>query len=49
MFNNYRNLQAAICSYLDYTLPPKLPSMALIKSESHETAVGPGTWYGLFI
>ncbi|KAG7305677.1 hypothetical protein JYU34_009786 [Plutella xylostella] len=39
------NLQAAICSYLDYTLPPKLPSMALKAAQSQETAVGPGTCF----
>ncbi|XP_026326623.1 uncharacterized protein C6orf106 homolog [Hyposmocoma kahamanoa] len=36
------NLQAAICCYLDYTLPPKLPSMSLKAAQNQETAVGPG-------
>ncbi|CAH0397582.1 unnamed protein product [Chilo suppressalis] len=36
------NLQAAICCYLDYTLPPKLPSMSLKAAQNQETAVSPG-------
>ncbi|XP_013185713.1 protein ILRUN [Amyelois transitella] len=39
------NLQAAICCYLDYTLPPKLPSMSLKAAQNQETAVGPGTCF----
>ncbi|XP_026748150.1 protein ILRUN [Galleria mellonella] len=37
------NLQAAICCYLDYTLPPKLPSMSLKAAQSQETSIGPGS------
>ncbi|KAJ2950431.1 hypothetical protein O0L34_g8673 [Tuta absoluta] len=36
------NLQAAICCYLDYTLPPKLPSMSLKAAQTQQTAVTPG-------
>ncbi|CAG4951284.1 unnamed protein product [Parnassius apollo] len=39
------NLQAAICCYLDYSLPPKLPSMSLKASQSQETAVTPGSCF----
>lgn len=39
-----RNLQTAICCYLDYTLPPKLPSMSLKAAQTQEAAVGPGAW-----
>ncbi|XP_059061973.1 protein ILRUN [Achroia grisella] len=37
------NLQAAICCYLDYTLPPKLPSMSLKAAQNQETSIGPGS------
>ncbi|XP_045521059.1 protein ILRUN [Pieris brassicae] len=37
------NLQAAICCYLDYNLPPKLPSMSLKAAQTQESAVSPGT------
>lgn len=30
MYQNFRNLQAAICSYLDIDSPNQLPSMALV-------------------
>ncbi|KAL4703316.1 hypothetical protein ACJJTC_006679 [Scirpophaga incertulas] len=39
------NLQAAICCYLDYTLPPKLPSMSLKAAQNQETAVSPGACF----
>lgn len=39
------NLQAAICCYLDYSLPPKLPSMSLKASQSQESAVGPSAYF----
>lgn len=38
-------MQTAICCYLDYTLPAKLPSMSLKAAQNQETAVGPGAWY----
>ncbi|GBP67237.1 Uncharacterized protein C6orf106 homolog [Eumeta japonica] len=37
------NLQAAICSYLDYTVPQRTPCMSLKGSQSPESAVGPGS------
>ncbi|KAH9641890.1 hypothetical protein HF086_011640 [Spodoptera exigua] len=39
------NLQTAICCYLDYTLPPKLPSMSLKAAQTQEAAVGPGACF----
>lgn len=39
------NLQGAICSYLDYSLPPKLPSMSLIQSESSKAVAAPGSCF----
>ncbi|XP_046978714.1 protein ILRUN [Vanessa cardui] len=39
------NLQAAICCYLDYSLPAKLPSMSLKAAQSQESAVGPATYF----
>ncbi|XP_023938224.1 protein ILRUN [Bicyclus anynana] len=39
------NLQAAICCYLDYSLPPKLPSMALKAAQTQESAVGPASHF----
>ncbi|XP_063635786.1 protein ILRUN [Cydia splendana] len=39
------NLQTAICCYLDYTLPQKLPSMSLKAAQNQETAVGPGVCF----
>ncbi|CAH2092205.1 unnamed protein product [Euphydryas editha] len=39
------NLQAAICCYLDYSLPPKLPSMSLKAAQNQESAVGPATYF----
>ncbi|KPJ00957.1 PREDICTED: uncharacterized protein C6orf106 homolog [Papilio xuthus] len=39
------NLQAAICCYLDYSLPPKLPSMSLKSAQNPETAVTPGSCF----
>lgn len=39
------NLQTAICCYLDYTLPPKLPSMSLKAAQSQDAAVGPGACF----
>lgn len=38
----FRNLQAAIGSYLDYSVP-KLPNMA-IKAGPSLTTVPPGSW-----
>lgn len=39
------NLQAAICCYLDYTLPQKLPSMSLKAAQTQDKAIGPGTCF----
>ncbi|CAK1551968.1 unnamed protein product [Leptosia nina] len=39
------NLQAAICCYLDYSLPPKLLSMSLKAAQTQESAVSPGTCF----
>ncbi|XP_032511973.1 protein ILRUN isoform X2 [Danaus plexippus] len=39
------NLQAAICCYLDYSLPPKPPSMSLKAAQVQESVVGPGTFF----
>lgn len=39
------NLQAAICCYLDYSIPAKLPSMSLKAAQNQESAVGPSTYF----
>ncbi|VVC91705.1 protein ILRUN [Leptidea sinapis] len=39
------NLQEAICCYLDYSLPPKTPSMSLKETQTQESAVTPGTCF----